>query len=799
MLFSILLISLIWVSPAWAAEFVTGDAEGSCTDATNTSCPPFTQLSGGGDLDGSTTQAHGGTKSYRFHLPAVTGGVCSGGNIENCCNLSGFRDCGQEDNQELAVVKPQKQQAYYSYWVYPTAGLNSAGGVNFEMKADNSSAGTGTGPKIHLGIQNKGSGRRWYLSVRGCGITGSTGVVVGSWLTGDCNYQNSAATVALNAWHHIEMFLKSTTSNGEIKVWQNGTLIYHVSHANFNTLTCPSSDDTCGSQNFERAFLHWGVGLYQFHPGAMAESHTLFIDDLKVTDTQVGASGGGADTTAPGTPLNVVLSTPFPGHMLIDWDIPNTGETGDLEGYKVKWCEGVGCTPTTEISPSGTATSYLHTGLTPGSSYSVQVQAYDDEVTPNTSSYTTTKTLEVAPTQLRAHWDMEDGTATTATDVVNGHNGTLVGGVNWIVGQVGDFATNFPGTQDWIEVAHHDDLNFLANQDFTFGMWVKSSQAAALDVWPQLYNKADGVGPGIEVGLHYSNTQTGKWYATFWKDNDEFFDFFGCSDVADGTWHHIAIRRQGTTLTAFEDGVACPDPVTNANVAVTIANLLPVYMGIFNDEVIGDYTGDMDDVQIYAGALSDAQIAAMADIGGGAGVFDQETWRCREIDEPEDGSFQSRAETRCRIVQGNQVRVRTAISRTVDISPPTSFIFKCRSPFGTGATFDWFTLDDDAVNNPLFLGSDNQINVTAPTTGPQLTVPGKTYINGGKVYEATSNYSDQISIGVDQYIEREHAIKARADQVKNTTFGCAEFLSDGTNLASTEIQLRVVSSSGQTN
>lgn len=229
----------------------------------------------------SKSIVHSGNRSYRFHLPSP-------------CNT-----CGQNNNQSFVVRQQNIVNGYYSYWGYIDEGLNDKTGIQFQFKADISSAGTGAGPKMNLGIENKGFGRRFYLSIADCGTTGEE-IIVG--VKGHHNNDNckwmqandTALAVPFRTWYHIEAYLKATETNGEVKVWQNGRLIFHVAHARLNTLTIPSKDAF-------REFLQWHVGLYQSNS---TTPQTIYVDDAVIADHQIFRA---QTLSSPASPSNLTL------------------------------------------------------------------------------------------------------------------------------------------------------------------------------------------------------------------------------------------------------------------------------------------------------------------------------------------------------------------------------------------------------------------------------------------------------------------------------------------------------------
>jgi len=83
-------------------------------------------------------------------------------------------------------------------------------------------------------------------------------------------------------------------------------------------------------------------------------------------------------------------------------------------------------------------------------------------------------------------------------------------------------------------------------------------------------------------------------------------------DTDDGTWHHVAIVREGTgtdELKFYLDGTA----VGTATHSDSISNANTLYIGAtrWNDEV---FNGELDDVRLYTRALTSAEVQCLADM-----------------------------------------------------------------------------------------------------------------------------------------------------------------------------------------
>ncbi|TMR15303.1 laminin G [Nonomuraea turkmeniaca] len=78
---------------------------------------------------------------------------------------------------------------------------------------------------------------------------------------------------------------------------------------------------------------------------------------------------------------------------------------------------------------------------------------------------------------------------------------------------------------------------------------------------------------------------------------------------ADGAWHHVALRRQGGTVTLFVDG-AQAGVASGAGGAVTGDDPAPIYLGQGLDGA-NRFHGSMDEFRIYDRALSTAELTRL--------------------------------------------------------------------------------------------------------------------------------------------------------------------------------------------
>jgi glycosyltransferase involved in cell wall biosynthesis/transposase len=149
------------------------------------------------------------------------------------------------------------------------------------------------------------------------------------------------------------------------------------------------------------------------------------------------------------------------------------------------------------------------------------------------------------------------------------------------------------------------NVNFGANQDFTVGTWVKTSQASVNGAYPGIVEKEDwnqGTRQGWNMILHNSDTNA-HWKFEVWTGGSDY-ETFASSDIADGNWHHLVAVRSGATMTLYQDG----SPVTvNAVSAGSVQQSIGLAIGNGN---VSPLVGTIDETEISNTARNQVWIAA---------------------------------------------------------------------------------------------------------------------------------------------------------------------------------------------
>jgi len=193
---------------------------------------------------------------------------------------------------------------------------------------------------------------------------------------------------------------------------------------------------------------------------------------------------------------------------------------------------------------------------------------------------------------LAGAWDFDEGAGAVATDVSgNGNNGTISGATfiqetpkgNGITGQ---YALNFDGVDDYVEILHSSSLE---PQDVSIEAMVKLDNDGTRHIIA-----AKWIGYTLEVG------STG--FPLFQIHNGGQVGVTSGNAISWGGWHHLVGTFDAATkkIVLYVDGMNTKEAILSGNInysqsAFRISNTL--YGG-------GAVNGSIDNVRIYGAPLS---------------------------------------------------------------------------------------------------------------------------------------------------------------------------------------------------
>jgi hypothetical protein len=341
-----------------------------------------------------------------------------------------------------------------------------------------------------------------------------------------------------------------------------------------------------------------------------AATFTVTSDTQISTTVPAGASTGPITVTTPsGTGTSpssfTVTAPPAPAITGVS---PSSGAAGSTVTVT-----GSGFTGATAVAFNGTAATFTVTSDTQIST-TVPAGASTGPITVTTpsgtgtspSSFTVTVgtpsyySLVASDPALLAYWRLGEASGTTATDVVGAHNGTYVnkptlGSAGAIVNDPNTSVT-FNGTSQRVNLPPLPPA-----QDFSIEGWTYLTKSSVNN--NTLYGNVGTVRLLARPGTGTYRTAA---YAGVTLNGTEYVlqPTSPASDI--NSWVYWVVTRHGSTLTLYRDGVQIGQ--RSDLPASATANI----SGYIADQANGAYhlTGRVDDVAIYASALTASTIAS---------------------------------------------------------------------------------------------------------------------------------------------------------------------------------------------
>jgi hypothetical protein len=224
-----------------------------------------------------------------------------------------------------------------------------------------------------------------------------------------------------------------------------------------------------------------------------------------------------------------------------------------------------------------------------------------------------------AQTTLVAHYELNETSGTVAADSSgNGNDGSYTGGV--LLGQPGNCpsstAVEFNGFDAYVDIPPSPSLDALLS-DFTVAAWVNLNVDQLMRIFSSQRQACNGAlaawayGPLNGGGIRFTTLGVQ--------------DYNQASSVTPGVWHHIAVVFDAAFQAHFYlDGAP---QGTIGGTAPANASAIGWFIGVLDLTCASEFfNGRIDDVQVYAGSASTADIQFLFQnpcsvIGGGGGTI----------------------------------------------------------------------------------------------------------------------------------------------------------------------------------
>ncbi len=299
------------------------------------------------------------------------------------------------------------------------------------------------------------------------------------------------------------------------------------------------------------------------------------------------------DLVPPTQPGNVRVLSTVASAIAIAWN--SSIDSVGVAGYRV-FRNGA------EVGTTA-ATSFSFTGLTCGTGYLFQVEAYDPAGNRSARGSTSAVTSACAPLppplplpELVASYGFEEASGSAVGDSSgNGNAGTIAGAARTAAGRFGR-AVGFDGVNDWITVPDSSTLDLY--NGMTVEAWVKPDSSGGWETGVLKESTDDlvyALYTGATAGRPRGQIRTGSHSRAT-----------GPSALPAGQWSHLATTWDGTTVRLYVNGTQVASTAASGTLPPSAS---PLRIG-GNDIWDEWFDGTIDEVRVYSVARSSVQIAA---------------------------------------------------------------------------------------------------------------------------------------------------------------------------------------------
>ena len=163
----------------------------------------------------------------------------------------------------------------------------------------------------------------------------------------------------------------------------------------------------------------------------------------------------------------------------------------------------------------------------------------------------------------------------------------------------------FDGTSAYLSIPDSNDFDF-DNANFTIELWIKF--VPTTDNYQRAFAKITISSPWQGCSLHYENRDSQSAQPHYQKLSFSMGDttagtyirLISIDNLADSTWHHVAITKQGTDIKMYVDGIL-NDSITGYS--STSNNTEPLYIGSNEGGGSGFYNGYIDSLLFIRDAV----------------------------------------------------------------------------------------------------------------------------------------------------------------------------------------------------
>jgi len=249
------------------------------------------------------------------------------------------------------------------------------------------------------------------------------------------------------------------------------------------------------------------------------------------------------------------------------------------------------------------------------------------------------------PPEPVARWNFDEREGAAAGDSAGDNDGTIHG-AKWTKGKSGG-ALSFDGVDDYVELGDDPSLRFMRSSSFTISAWVMpASEGEAGSILSKMRSAGGGsdvrydlssglslkretagtikggrVGGGWQVGVFgyhmgWSPATSGFYFAAESSRKGHVAAKTGHDSAPAGSWYHVAAVYSDNDVRIYLDGELKDRRTFDLNTGSTTPDKNLVIGALSYDSTISRFfAGKIDEVCIYDGALSGAEIKALYERG----------------------------------------------------------------------------------------------------------------------------------------------------------------------------------------
>jgi len=244
------------------------------------------------------------------------------------------------------------------------------------------------------------------------------------------------------------------------------------------------------------------------------------------------------------------------------------------------------------------------------------------------------------PPQMVAHWKFDEGRGTTANDSAGKNNGTIHG-AEWTAGRFNN-ALSFDGVDDYVEVGDDPSLRFMQSSSFTISAWVIPVLETE-NSYILCKMRSGGRRSDSEAGRLLTSSRTTSrirtatplsrmrvfGYLATWNSKISGFSFgaesswkgyvlaqTGLDSAPLGSWYHVVGVYDDEDVRIYLNGELRNRRTFDLETGSTTPdkNLVIGAMS-YDSRIKYFFGGKIDEVRIYDGALSDAEVLTLYENG----------------------------------------------------------------------------------------------------------------------------------------------------------------------------------------